>query len=119
MLNAQCSMHNAQRWALGILHWAFVYVVPRRPLNFSVLTTRYATASTIQIPMMAASSPRPIGGAPAAPTCSHTSRTRAPLVHANGVPYSLRTTFSQSNSVLANVLERPRSDGSHLGTRRQ
>ena len=32
---------------------------------------------------------------------------------------ALRSTFSQSNCVLRSVLESPRSDGSHLGTRRE
>ena len=36
-----------------------------------------------------------------------------------GLTNTLRSTFIQSNSVLRSVLERPRSDGNHLGTRRQ
>src|SRR5688572_2831053 len=94
------------------------YAEPNRPLNLRVLTIRYAIASTIQMAMIEPSSTRPMGGAITPATCSQTSRISSPLVHANGVPYSLRRTFSQSNSEPRSVLESPPRDGSHRGTRR-
>ena len=85
--------------------------------SFNVLTMRYATArddpDRDDHRELASSEWQGTRGT----VVFHTSRINTPLVQAKGVPYSLRSTFSQSNSVLRSVLERPRSDGNHLGTR--